>query len=86
MINNFFIHQLINLPMEYINKQICERCVDETNMYKFDCESCGLQQMTCRHNVYKCNKCDNFFCGKCSKKYQYLSNNILICNRCKQLK
>ena len=55
--------------MEYINQQICDNCINEKNRYKFICESCGLESLTCNHNIYKCNDCDNFFCGKCSKKY-----------------
>ena len=83
MIIYFFNHHLINLFMEYINKQVCNNCLNENNRYKFTCESCGLGSLTCAHNVYKCKKCGNFFCGRCSKKYQHLPNNMLICNQCK---
>ena len=72
--------------MEYINQQICDNCLNEKNRYKFECESCGLEILACSHNVYKCNECNNFFCGRCSKKYQYLFNNTITCNQCKNLK
>ena len=72
--------------MEYINQQICNNCLNEKNKYKFICESCGLESLTCKHNVYKCISCGNFFCGICSKKYQYLPNNMVVCNQCKKLK
>lgn len=72
--------------MEYINEQICDNCLNEKNRYKFVCEYCGLDSLACNHNIYKCNKCNNFFCGRCSKKYQYLPNAAIICNQCKKLK
>lgn len=69
--------------MEYINKQICDFCFDEKNKYKFECESCGLLIISCKHNVFKCNECDNFFCAICSKKYQHFERNTILCNQCK---
>ena len=72
--------------MEYINQQICNKCINMKNKYVFECESCGLKSLTCKHNVFKCYECNKFFCGGCSKKYQNFNNNIIICNQCKLLK
>lgn len=68
--------------MEYTNTQICDECLNNKTFYKFDCQSCGLISMSCKHNVFKCVECERFFCGRCSNKYEKDSHNTIICKSC----
>jgi hypothetical protein len=49
------------LDIEY---NICEDIL-KRNKYVFECESCGLKSLTCKHNVFKYVGCNNILRFQC---------------------
>ena len=67
-------------------KIICDQCINNHVIYGFDCNYCGCSVEVCRHHVFKCKCCKQYFCSSCASKCKVQNENYIICNYCyKQL-